>query len=59
MHGFGEEMCFRSAEELAATTQAGRRGDQWNHGHASMCPLRSRSCAQDYDMLLEKPFADQ
>ena len=56
MHGFGEEMCFRSAEELAARPKladAVINGTMDRQHVPTAVPLLRAG----YDMLLEKPFA--
>ena len=50
MHGFGEEMCFRSAEELA---ERPKLADAVING--TMCPLRFRSCVQDMICCWKSP----
>ena len=54
MHGFGEEMCFRSAEELAERPKLADAviNEPWT---ASMCPLRFRSCVQDMICCWKSP----
>ena len=56
MHGFGEEMCFRNAEELAARPKladAVINGTMDRQHVPTAVPLLRAG----YDMLLEKPFA--
>lgn len=56
MHGFGEEMCFRSAEELAERPKladAVINGTMDRQHVPTAVPLLRAG----YDMLLEKPFA--
>lgn len=56
MHGFGEEMCFKSAEELAARPKladAVINGTMDRQHVPTAVPLLRAG----YDMLLEKPFA--
>lgn len=56
MFGFGEDMCFESAEELAAQPKLADAiiNGTMDHQHVSTSiPLLKRG----YDMLLEKPFA--
>lgn len=56
MHGFGEEMCFKSAEELAERPKladAVINGTMDRQHVPTAVPLLRAG----YDMLLEKPFA--
>lgn len=56
MHGFGEEMCFTSAEELARQPKLADaiiNGTMDTQHIPTAIPLLRRG----YDMLLEKPFA--
>lgn len=56
MHGFGEEMCFKNAEELAARPKladAVINGTMDRQHVPTAVPLLRAG----YDMLLEKPFA--
>lgn len=56
MHGFGEDMCFASAEELAVQPKLADSiiNGTMDHQHIpTSIPLLKKG----YDMLLEKPFA--